>query len=234
MQDNVKIKKPVIGIVPGYDEGVHVPKMHGGYLLRGEYSSTLAAVGALPLILNYDMSAEEVLALCDGIVISGGEDVNPAYYGGRITSGLEEPTVRTDWEFALLKACQKQRVPVLGVCYGMQVLAVAYGGSLYQDIATDVPGAITHHDALYNRSTKHKVQFVADFLGFHEGDHPWVASRHHQAVSRLPEGFYAAAYASDGVLEAMRSDVCYGMQWHPESDNTGQDAYRAFVEICRL
>lgn len=232
MQNRVGGKKPVIGIVPAYDEGVKVPKMREGYLLRRVYTKVLASVGATPLILNVDMTIPEVVALCDGIVISGGEDIHPGYYGGRSLIHLEEPKTRTDWELQLLHACRKRHIPVLGICYGMQLLAVAFGGSLHQDIETEVPGAITHYDPKHNRSTKHKVGFVADFLGFRSGERPWVASRHHQAVSRLPEGFYPIAYASDGVLEAMQGDNCYGMQWHPESDETGIETYRSFVEHC--
>lgn len=232
MQSQLGGKKPVIGIVPAYDIGVKVPKMHEGYLLRRVYTKVLASVGATPLILNVDMTVDEVLSLCDGVVLSGGEDIHPSYYGGKPLLQLEEPLTRTDWEIEIIRACRKHHVPVLGICYGMQLLAVAYGGSLHQDIATEVPSAITHYDPKYNRSVKHKVQFVADFLGFKEGDRPWIASRHHQAVSQIPEGFHPVAYASDGVLEAMQGDGCYGMQWHPESDETGIETYRSFVERC--
>ena len=231
----MSVRKPVIGIVPAYDKGAKVPGMREGYLLRRMYTEVLAAVGALPVVLNYDMSVEEVTRLCDGVVISGGEDINPRLYGGKHLLYPEEPRERTDWEVRLLVALEEAKKPVLGICYGMQLLAVANGGSLHQDISLEVPDAIRHADTAHerNRSIKHKIVFTESFLGFEKESRPWVASRHHQAVSRIPDGFTPVAYASDGVLEAMRGPYCYGIQWHPESDETGIHVYRAFVEICR-
>jgi len=206
--------------------------MREGYLLRRVYTEVLASVGATPLVLNVDMTVDEVLGLCDGIVLSGGEDIYPKLYGGKSLINPEEPRVRTNWEIKLLQACRKRDVPVLGICYGMQLLAVTFGGSLHQDIATEIPDAITHYEPVHNRSVKHKVTFSEDFLGFTAGERPWIASRHHQAVSRLPDGFRTTAIARDGVIEAMQCGNMYGIQWHPESDETGVEVYRSFVERC--
>lgn len=224
--------KVVIGICPAYDEGAKVPSMRGGYLLRRTYTRVLAAVGAVPIILNVDMTPHEATQLCDGIVISGGEDVPPKLYHAQPFGRPEEPMVRVAWELQLIEACMSAAVPLLGICYGMQLLAVAQGGRLYQDIAHEIPHPIQHYDPKHNRSMKHKVTFYEDMLGFCAGDTPWVASRHHQAVAQLPTGFRAVATASDGVVEAMVGENCFGLQWHPESDKTGAAVYRAFVRHC--
>ena len=201
-------------------------------ILRREYAEAIAAVGGMPLVLNPDMPIEQVLKLCDGLVLSGGEDVPAHLYGATQTLYLEEPIDRAEWEIELVKAFRRARKPVLGVCYGMQLLAVMYGGVLHQDIDTEIPDVLVHHDAVANASMKHSVTFDDDFLGFAQGQQVEVASRHHQAVALVPTEFHVAAKAPDGVIEAIKSDGLFGIQWHPESDETAMRIYRSFVELC--
>jgi putative glutamine amidotransferase len=137
-----------------------------------------------------------------------------------------EPIERVMWELRLIEQCEKKRLPLLGVCYGMQLIALYFGGSLYGDIATDVSESIRH------RLTTHEVVFAADFLGYRKGDSNTVASRHHQAVSTLPDVFTLAAIAPDGIIEAMQFRDIYGTQWHPESDETGLVIYQEFIRRC--
>lgn len=225
--------KPIIGIVPSFDEGVRIP-VGGGDVkriyLRHEYAHMLAQVGAMPLVLNPDMTYEEINALCDGIVLSGGEDIDPALYGQDKIPLSEtrciEPRSRFDWETGLIEVCDKARVPILGICYGMQRLNVHYGGTLIQDIASYMPGNVGHWQ------TMHHITFTYDFLGIKEAGVHEINSRHHQAIDRLAEGFQVCAAASDGIIEAIEGHGHYGMQWHPESDTTGAHVYRAFVEEC--
>ncbi len=221
--------RPVIGIVPGFDDGVHFGDDIPRIFLRRDYLETLSGVGALPVVLNPHMLADEIVALCDGIVISGGEDIDPTYYGEERLSSVThlEPTSRFEWEDQLIAACDKAGVPILGICYGMQRLNVYYGGSLLQDIGAQYPESVGH------TNTKHEVYFAENFLGIPDGSHRTIESRHHQAIGRLAEGFRMTATAPDGVIEAcMGRGNRYGMQWHPESDATGAHVYRAFVEIC--
>jgi putative glutamine amidotransferase len=109
----------------------------------------------------------------------------------------------------------------------MQLLAVHYGGELYQDIAQEVDAAVQHV------GVQHEIDLCADFLGLIRGHKATVASRHHQAVATLPEQFKPCAKAPDGVIEAMSYGNIYGVQWHPESDDTGPLIYKAFAETCR-
>lgn len=221
--------QPVIGIVPSFDNGTLIP---GGLIervmLRREYTSLLTSVGAVPLILNADMPLDVITDICDGIVISGGEDIAPELYATeRIPEvGNVEPVERFEWETHIIEACDKHGVPILGICYGMQRLNVHYGGTLIQDIPAYMPDNVGHCLVM------HDITFLRDFLSMKETGLHRINSRHHQAVDRLAAGFSVAAVAPDGIVEAIEGHGHYGMQWHPESDTTGAHVYRAFVEEC--
>jgi putative glutamine amidotransferase len=222
------IPQPVIGIVPSFDEGNNIPA--GGDVkrvyIRHEYMQQLAAAGALPIILHPDMTAESITNLCDGIVISGGEDIEPHFYGKDPlpSTRFNEPKARFIWEMELIEACDKSQIPILGICYGLQRLNVHYGGTLIQDIPTALPDNIGHD------VTQHDVTFTREFLTMNGTK--TIASRHHQAIDALAEGLEVAATAPDGIIEAVEGHGHYGMQWHPESDSTGLHVYRAFVDHC--
>lgn len=228
MRQNKK-SLPVIGIVPALDLAVKLPQSQATHYLRREYTELLASIGAVPLIVNIDMPLGYILEQCDGIVISGGEDLDPTLYAEEpmvVQGALREPRIRADWEYDLLAACDERQMPVLGICYGMQLLNVYYGGTLYQDISQEVPDAIGHF------LTTHDVTFATDFLGYQADETMPTASRHHQAVDELGEGVKPAAHAPDGIVEAITVGRHYGMQWHPESDITGVRVYRTFIEAC--
>lgn len=221
--------QPIIGIVPCFDDGTTIP---GGAIdrlyLRREYTSLLASVGAVPIILNPDMPLENVVAMCDGIVISGGEDIIPELYAAeRIPEVVKvEPVERFEWETQLIEACDRAGVSILGICYGMQLLNVHYGGTLIQDIPTYLPENVGHDNVI------HSVTFEHEFLGMRASGVHEINSRHHQAIEQLAYGFTVCATAPDGVIEAIEGHGHFGMQWHPESDETGAHVYRAFIERC--
>jgi putative glutamine amidotransferase len=219
-------QKPIIGISPCLDQGLKMPLSPETIYLRSSYTKILESVGAIPIILNQNMPLDFILNFCDGIVISGGEDINPDIYGGKKLLLPEEPLVRTLWELKLIEAADRQHLPILGICYGMQLLAIHFGGAIHQDIPTEIPEEIGH------LRTLHRVELLEDFLGLPKGSHEIVESRHHQAVAQIPENFTVSAIAPDGVIEAMQGRGHYGMQWHPESDETGIHVYRSFVERC--
>lgn len=158
----------------------------------------------------------------DGLVLQGGADVSPRAYG-------EEPLrpewsgdpVRDAYELELVHEFMEAGKPILGICRGMQLINVALGGSLYQDLATQCPEAGIHESSAYDQHS-HPITFVPEgkmcqwFGGVTGGN---VVSIHHQAVQRLGRGIVVEATAPDGVIEAIRwqgrSFVC-GVQWHPE------------------
>ncbi len=216
----------VVGVTPAFDEGVKLPASQASLYLRREYTRALSSGGAVPVVLSPDMPLEYILELCDGLVISGGEDIPASVYGGETLLTVTEPLERVMWERLLIDAYEAAGKPILGVCYGMQLLALHYGGSLYQDIATE------HKEPLQHVGTTHEVQMTRSFLGLQQGQSYVVASRHHQAVATLPDRFEVAAVAPDGIIEAMASEQLFGVQWHAESDKTGQVLYGEFVRRC--
>lgn len=228
------VKLPIIGIVPSFDDGRVIPAGGRGIervYLRRDYLSSLSEVGAVPLILSPEMSMEDILELCDGIVISGGLDIDPKFYNEQPIEQLRttEPDERFLWEKELIDACDEYHVPILGICYGLQRLNVHYGGSLIQDIPVELGYNIGHDN------TEHDVNFEHDFLGINKGESRSIASRHHQALGRLGQGVHVCATSSDGIVEAAKvGERHFGMQWHPESDLTGVHMYRAFVERCMM
>ncbi len=224
-------KRTVVGIVPCFDDGqgpVYFPgpKTDRVYL-RNEYMHVLASVGAVPLILSPEMPMSMITDLCDGVVISGGFDIATVCYDEEpLTNEPIEPIKRYMWEEILIEACDRESIPILGICYGMQRLNLFYGGTLLQDIELLVPENIGHIE------TKHAVTFQKNFLGLSAGKTYTIESRHHQAVDALADGWEVCASAPDGVIEAMHGRGHFAMQWHPESDETGMHIYRAFVEHC--
>lgn len=224
---------PVIGFVPNFDEGQLIVDGHAPVkrvFIRRDYLQTMADVGAVPLMVTPEMTFEQIIDLCDGLVIAGGQDIHPKFYNEDplpVTTPIE-PEDRFEWENELIAACDKQAMPIFGVCYGMQRLNIYYGGSLMQDIHLQLGDSAIEH-----RQTTHPVTFIDDFLGVKPGHELLVASRHHQAISRLSDGGRVAAVASDGIIEAARfGEHHFGMQWHPESDETGVHMYREFIEYC--
>jgi putative glutamine amidotransferase len=231
-------KHPVIGVVPSFDDGELIigggPKAKRIYMRR-DYLSALASVGAVPVVITPEMPFDRLVGIRDGILISGGHDIDPRNYGEEplpeigYAESLEryiEPADRYTWEKELIDKCDEAGLPILGICYGMQRLNLHYGGTLVQHLVREFGTEINH------KSGKHAVTFVDNFLGIKKGSQRSVPSRHHQALGRLAEGARICAQTDDGIVEAIIRGNHYGMQWHPESDITGVHVYRAFVERC--
>ena len=193
----------MIGVVPSFDDGDGVvlfpgPKTERIYI-RTEYLRVLASVGAVPIVLSPDMSLGMVKDICDGVVISGGFDIDSSAYGeAQLGNEPLEPMKRFMWEERLIEACDAAKIPIFGICYGMQRLNIYYGGSLHQDIDTSLSANIGHME------TMHDIEFLEPFLGLTRGQIYEINSRHHQAINLLADGFRVAAEASDGIIEAIK------------------------------
>lgn len=224
--------KPVIGITMSFDRSGLVRPDVDYNLIRREYGDQLKAAGASPIFLDNTIDPEIAAELCDGIVISGGEDIEPRYYKQDAKHiGVTEPSERTDWERMLIDACDLRKVRILGICYGSQLLNVHYGGSLYQDIATETNSKMSHGTS--TAAAMHKVTFKSNFLNFKTNEVVESASRHHQAVNKLGKGLKTAAVAEDGIIEAISGNGHFGVQWHAEADSTATKIYGAFVEMVK-
>lgn len=184
-------------------------------------------------------SPEQIVARMDGIVLTGGGDVDPTFYGEtpHATYVAAEPG-RDAFELALARAAVAADVPLLAICRGTQVLNVACGGSLVQDIPTLVAGALTHRVPEPRFAVAHEVwvtkgsRLWAVMSETLDGESLHVNSRHHQSVARVAEGFEVNATAPDGVIEGIEHPgrrFCVGVQWHPENFwRTGE--FRALFE----
>lgn len=212
--------RAVIGITLGQGD-------RPGYTsMRADYVRSLEHSGALPLVLPTLAAehAQAVLDRLDGLVLSGGVDVDPALYGrprhpklGRVDRERDE------FELALTRHALQRDLPLLAICRGLQVLNVATRGTLIQDIPSELEGAVTHAAPGRRTRRSHPVEVVAGSkLGEVLGPGPLsVNSFHHQAIDRLGEGLSVSGRCpGDGVIEAVemtdRSFVL-GVQWHPES-----------------
>ncbi|MBR6028626.1 MAG: gamma-glutamyl-gamma-aminobutyrate hydrolase family protein [Clostridia bacterium] len=212
--------RPLIGVLPGYDPVRHRYSIHQGCM------DGVSAVGGLPALLP--VTADEGLLAAyisrfDGFLFSGGGDIDPAYFGEKPIPGLGEVNVERDAceiPLARLLAGRKDK-PVLAICRGCQVLNVALGGSLYQDLPSQMPGALRHRQAEEEDQPSHSVAIRTESLLFRVTGQAElrVNSLHHQAVKTPGAGMTVSALAPDGVAEAVElagHPFYLGVQWHPE------------------
>jgi putative glutamine amidotransferase len=214
--------RPLIGLST-YRETARWGVWHASAdLLPTSYARSIEAVGGTPVLLPPQEEAPEaaraVAARIDGLLVSGGADVEPRRYGQ--DPGPRTPSWRQDrdaWELALLDAAEEAGLPILGVCRGLQLMAVRAGGSLHQH----TPDVVGHegHDPGGDAFGTVEVEIVPGSL-VHTlvGDRLSVHCHHHQSVRDHP-GFKASAHAGDGTVEALElagDRFCLGVQWHPE------------------
>lgn len=192
-----------------------------------DYLESLRRAGGDPVEVGGDETPAAIVARAGGILLTGGGDVDPALYGEAPHPSYDaaEPG-RDAFEIALARAAIEADVPLLAICRGMQVVNVAGGGTLVQDIPSEIAGALTHSIPEPRFAIAHEVwvtkgsrlwTIMADKL---DGESLQVNSRHHQAVRRAADGFEVTATAPDGVIEAMErpaSRFCLAVQWHPEN-----------------
>lgn len=226
------MKQTIIGITTCLDTKSKIVKNVDYLYVRREYGKAVKAAGAQPIFLDPSIDPDVAADLCDGIVISGGGDIDAQLYGEttREISTLE-PLERTKWELELIKACDSRDVPVLGICYGNQLLNVHYGGTLYQDISEELSSNLDHGSSA--KQSMHAITFEVDYLGYKAGQRISSAARHHQAIKDIAPGFRVVARADDGVVEAIEGNGHYGIQWHAESDDTAKHIYGEFISICK-
>jgi putative glutamine amidotransferase len=191
-----------------------------------DYEESVRRAGGNPVILDWRVlkNAAEALASVDGVVMTGGPDINPVEYGEERQPNvlsIADPT-RDRFELELAHTALTSDAPLLAICRGMQVLNVAAGGSLVQDIPSSVPGALSHQVGEPKNAIAHAVRIapgsrVARLLGATEAR---VNSRHHQAIKRVGEGLLVTATSPDGVVEAVEKPgarFCVAVEWHPEN-----------------
>ncbi|HEX5876282.1 MAG TPA: gamma-glutamyl-gamma-aminobutyrate hydrolase family protein [Pyrinomonadaceae bacterium] len=197
------------------------------FYLGRHYSEAVEAAGGVPvhisLIPKFDY-IEAVVDGLDGILLPGSDsDVDPLRYGQQPHPALGlVQTIKDETDLMVIEAAEKRRMPLLAICFGMQVLNVSRGGTLIQDIRSQVPGAIKHEQGVPRDRPSHRISILKDSKLSHiDGAlNALVNSHHHQAIESLGADLVATAWTSDGVIEAMedpRPDrFVMAVQWHPE------------------
>ncbi len=194
--------------------------------VNANYVRAVLAAGGLPIIFVPDLSPEETVELfgeCDGLLLTGGEDVHPCHYGAEPHVNLGDVDPRRDAnELALVAEARARDLPILGICRGIQLCNVAFGGTLFQDLPSQRSGDINHDSPSPRDVRCHPIivtenSRLADILGVTSLD---ANSFHHQAVDRVGDGLVVSARSPDGLVEAVESadphDWVVAVQWHPE------------------
>jgi putative glutamine amidotransferase len=235
--------KPVIGITPSAQIDTLAHGTFQRYVLSAPYVRAVEKAGGLSLILPPQREAvDALLRLIDGLLLSGGPDVEPERYGDRVihpaTYGIDPE--RDQFEIDLFDAAVRSNTPVLGICRGIQVINVALGGTLIQDVATEHPGASDvghrqHERNLEEWQVGHAVNTTSNVLPLFTNQALGVNSYHHQAIRDLAPGLEPVAFSPDGLIEAVvmaNAPDVFAVQWHPELMFERDDAHlRPFAHL---
>ena len=245
-------ERPLIAIVGYHLDGDRVARWpHGGYGVPLPYVTRLRAAGARTAIVppGEQGEPEELLEPFDGLVLVGGGDVDPSRYGGGAEGPLYgvEPD-RDATEIDLLLAADRLRMPVLAICRGMQVLNVAFGGTLHGHLPS-IEGMLPHGVPTEGTESMHDVRVAPDsqLMATTRAEVLRCSSHHHQGVDRIGEQLAATGWSEDGLVEAIeviptdeddRTRWIVGIQWHPEDtaehDPAQQALFEAVVNIARI
>lgn len=235
---------PLIGITTS----VTVDKVPERAYVNGTYIRAVQAAGGIPVLITPHFTPEVLATLwqrLDGVLLTGGGDIEPARFGEPRHPAVDDVSPARDaLEIGLTRRALAEGAPLLAICRGVQVLNVALGGTLFQDIASEIPGALAHSQTAPRHQPTHPVKVMGEgtrlgrVLGAVEIE---VNSMHHQAIKSLGQGLAPVAWAPDGVVEGVElpgAPFVVGVQWHPEElvghDQAARNLFAAVVDAARL
>jgi len=227
----MKSHKPIIGITTDIK--------NGNFEIEEKYSHAIANAGGIPLLIpsmpqNTSLIKETVERI-DGLLLPGSRDMDPKYYNQVPHPKLRPMSLeRTEMEFSVLEHSVDRELPVFGICGGMQLMNVFFGGSLYQDIDSFILDALAHE-----KGALHDVSIDKDSKLFEiiEKDQVTVKSYHHQAVHEIGNGLKSCARSGDNIVEGIEStnkNYVLGIQWHPELEDgeISSRIFKSFIDEC--
>jgi putative glutamine amidotransferase len=232
--------RPII-LLPGASHPDHGPRVFANLA----YVRAIEDAGGLVWITGRPEAESELMQLmehADALLLMGGSDVAPECYKKNMCKHVQDPDPRRDQlELTLLSRARDKRIPILGICRGLQTMNIGYGGSLYRDIADEFNTHIPHDGHEYPRNHySHDVSIAPSTLFARLASHAQIPvnSLHHQGIHTLGHGLIASAHAPDGLIEAIEDPTlpfALGVQWHPEEldDSTSREIFRAFIEAAK-
>lgn len=230
------MRKPIIGIVSERINDNKPSAFHySWYITSDSYLRSVSLAGGIPLLLLPTEDIEEYMGIVDGLLFQGGKDIDPSFYGEEKDNACgPTDTFEDEFHLALLKAAIKHNKPILGICRGFQLINVAFGGTLYQDLENKNH---KHYDDYENPchglNIKENTQLYSIFGSFLR-----VNSLHHQGVKTLGKGLIASGYSDDGLIEALEKDNIIAIQCHPEAlkekNFTYLKLFKYFIDKCKM
>ncbi len=235
-------ERPLIGITMRHELET------GRFYLARAYSEAVAAAGGVPVhiaLIPETAYINTLVARLDGVLLPGSaSDVDPLRYGREphMRLGNVHP-LKDETDMLVLAEVERRALPLLAICFGLQIWNVARGGTLIQDIESQLPAAIKHEQGAPRERRSHRVRLLADGKLAHlaAGENTLVNSHHHQAIDAVGRGLRATAWAPDGLIEALEDERAdrwaVGVQWHPEiawaGDRLSTELFKEFVAATR-
>lgn len=233
--------KPIIGITSTIKKHKNIPSVD----VNEKYIHAIIQGGGVPIVIPIGSKnmVNTWISICDGIMLTGGEDVDPSTYHEQPYPQIRKTNrKRDDLEIELIQSAQKKQLPILAICRGMSILNVTFGGTIFQDINTNIGNPINHEQQAERAEPTHEVEIDLNSRLYQivSRTNIRVNSMHHQAINMLAPSLKIVATTSDGVIEAVEGvngqPFILGVQWHPEElaseDATMVNLFKTFIGEC--